>query len=128
MGPDNHHEFFRVITQLTAAVINSHLYNLHHPQVKQCVDKAYDELVQILRQRPEITVFLIGEDLVVDKRPIFINGQITDRFVRIMKETGIERITFLQGMPRKDLQNLIQNLGSPETTSYIPAPILSSVR
>ncbi|MGA1844409.1 MAG: HD-GYP domain-containing protein [bacterium] len=108
----DHQDFFRVITHLTAAVTNSHLYAISHPQVTQCIDRAYNDLSEILRHRPEITVFLIDDDLVVDKRPISSNGQVFDKFVRIMQESGIERITFMEGLPRKDLQDLIQNLGA----------------
>ena len=103
----------RVIAQLTAAVTNTGLYSADHPQVAQYADKAYGVLDELLALRPEITVLLIGDDLVADQKPLPPGAYVTN-FVRIMKRKAIERLTFVAGLPRAEFGALIHDLASPD--------------
>jgi HD-GYP domain-containing protein (c-di-GMP phosphodiesterase class II) len=107
----------RVISQLTAAVMNTGLYSPTHPQVAQYVDRANTVLAELLQQKPEITVLLIGDDLVADNRQIVSTGATSyvANFVRILKKKAIERLTFLAGLPKAELQGFIQELAAPES-------------
>jgi HD-GYP domain-containing protein (c-di-GMP phosphodiesterase class II) len=108
----------RVISQLTAAVMNTSLYSPTHPQVAQYIDKANTVLTEILQLKPEITILLIGDDLVADNRQIISTGtaSFVANFARILKKKTIERITFVSGLPRAELQGLIQDLASRDAT------------
>lgn len=112
LGYDIHEGLSRVIAQLTAAVTNTGLYSSAHPKVAQYIDKAHSVLTEILSERPEITLLLIGDDLVGEGRPFPASGAYVQNFVRIMKKKAVERMTFVQGVPRSDLQALIQDLSS----------------
>jgi len=116
---DLHEGLSRVISQLTAAVMNTSLYSPTHPQVAQYIDKANAVLMEILQIKPEITILLIGEDLVADNRQIVATGtsSFVTNFIRILKKKTIERITFIAGLPRAELQGLIQDLAAQDTTS-----------
>ncbi len=120
MAENNYHEgLSRVISQLTAAVTNTSLYSSTHPQVLQYIDKAHAGLVEVLRRKQEVTVLLIGDDLVAEGRPFAASGAASyvAQFVRILKKKAIERLTFLEGLPRQDLQALILDIASPDTLS-----------
>ncbi len=108
----------RVISQLTAAVMNTSLYSQTHPQVSQYIDKANTVLTEILQLKPEITILLIGDDLVADNRQIISTGaaSFVANFARILKKKTIERITFVSGLPRAELQGFIQDLASRDAT------------
>lgn len=116
---DIHEQLSRVISQLTAAVTNTGLYSATHPQVAQYVEKAYGALSEILQNRPEITLLVIGNDLVADSRQIEASGAASyvTNFVRILKKQAIERISFGVGLPKEELQKLIQDLASSNTLS-----------
>jgi HD-GYP domain-containing protein (c-di-GMP phosphodiesterase class II) len=116
---DFHEGLSRVISQLTAAVTNSSLYSSNHPHVGQYVEKAYTVLADMLQQKPEITVLLIGNDLVADNRQLIATGATSyvANFSRMLKKKAIERLTFVAGMPRSELQALIQDLASPDIAS-----------
>ncbi len=116
---DIHEGLSRVISQLTAAVTNTSLYSPTHPQVAQYVGKAHVVLEEILHQKPEITLLLIGNDLVADNRQIESSGAASyvKNFIRILKKHAIERISFIAGLPKEELQGLIQDLASPDTLS-----------
>jgi len=116
---DLHDGLSRVISQLTAAVTNTSLYSPTHPQVAQYIDRANTVLTEILQIKPEITILLIGDDLVVDNRPIASTGtaSFVTNFERILKKKTIERITFISGLPRSELQGFIQDLAAQDATS-----------
>ncbi len=120
MADYNFHEgISRVIAQLTAAVTNTCLYSPTHPQVAQYVEKAHDVLAEILQHKPEITLLLIGNDLIVENRQLRATGSASyvTNFIRILKKQAIERITFVAGLPKEELQGLIQELASSNTLS-----------
>jgi HD-GYP domain-containing protein (c-di-GMP phosphodiesterase class II) len=124
---DFHEGLSRVISQLTAAVMNTSLYSPTHPQVAQYIDKANTVLTEILQHKPEITILLIGDDLVVDNRQIVSTGTASyvTSFIRILKKNTIERITFVAGLPRAELQGLIQSLAGQDAT---PVRSTSSIK
>ena len=112
-----HEDLSRVIAQLTAAVTNTSLYSATHPQVAAYIEKAHGVLADMLMLKPEITILLIGNDLVADNRPLPSGGAYIDNFVRILKKKAIERITFISGVPKAELHDLIHDLASPDTVA-----------
>lgn len=116
---DIHEGLIRVISQLTAAITNTSLYSATHPQVRSYVDQAYGFLIGLLQRSPEITILLIGGDLIADNRPLASGAGASSvtHFARILKKKAIERLTFVCGLPKSELQTLIEDLASPETAS-----------
>lgn len=116
---DFHEGLSRVILQLTTAITNTSLYSPTHPRVAQYVEKAHAVLADMLRLKPELTIFLIGNDLVADNRQIDETGATSyvSNFTRILKKKAVERLTFVAGLPRTELQALIQDLASPDSAS-----------
>jgi HD-GYP domain-containing protein (c-di-GMP phosphodiesterase class II) len=109
----------RVLAQLNAAITNTGLYSPAHPQVAQYVEKAYAVLTELLLQEPEVTVMLIADELIVENKPLSATGPASYvvNFTRILKKKGIERLTFVAGLPLPELQSLIRDLASPDATS-----------
>ncbi len=115
--PDFHEGLSRVIAQLVAAVMNTSLYSPSHPQVMQYTDKAYGVLTELLARKPEITVLLIGDDLVADNRPLPSSGAYVANFTRILHKKAVERMTFTAGVSRQEIQGLIRDLASQDAVS-----------
>jgi len=109
---DLHDSINRVIAQVNTAVTNTGVYSFSHPQVAQSIDRAFEVLTGMLKERPELTVMLIGDDLVAENRPLSGEGGYISTFVRILRKRAVERITFLTGMPRQELEDLIRELAS----------------
>ncbi|HTG02380.1 MAG TPA: HD domain-containing phosphohydrolase [Nitrospirota bacterium] len=114
---ESHTDLVKVISQFTAAVTNTTLYSPAHPHVVQYVDKAFAALERLLADKPEITLLLIGEDLVADNRPLPGSSAYVINFARIMRRKGVERITFLPGMQKAELAALIKDVASAESVS-----------
>ncbi len=107
-----HDSINRVIAQVNAAVTNTGVYSFNHPQVAQTIDKAYAVLTSLLQEKPELTVMLIGDDLVAENSPLSGEGGYIATFVRILRKHGVERVTFLAGLPRQELGDLIRELAA----------------
>src|SRR5512143_2546266 len=106
-----------VVAHLAAAAKNVGLYSADHPQVGLSVDKAFASLASILQTRPEVTIMLIGNDLVAENRPLPADSTPVESFVRILRRKGIERVTFAAGLSRAEFQAFILDLASPEAVS-----------
>ena len=114
---DSTGEIGHVIAQLNAAVTNTSLYSPTHPQVEQYIQKAYELLQGLLQTRPEITLLVIGDDIIADNRPLPAGSVYVSQFVRIVRKKSIERLTFTANMPKTELQELIRDLASPDAAS-----------
>lgn len=114
---DFHEDISLVVAQLTAAVTNTTLYSPTHPQVAEYVDKAYSVLRNLLDIKPEITLMLVGDDLVADERPLAPGSSYVANFVRAMRRKSFERLTFLACVSKLELQNLIRDLAATDAVS-----------
>jgi len=114
---DFHEDLGQVLAQLNAAVTNTSLYSPKHPQVAQYVERAFSLLQNLLQVKPDITIMLIGDDLVADNRPLPAGSGYVANFARIMKKKAIERLSFVEGLQREELGELIRGLAASDAAS-----------
>ncbi len=110
-------EIAKVVAQLNAAVTNIGLYSANHPRVGQYVEKTHNLLAGLLQARPDVTVMLVGDDLVAEGRPLPLDSGYVSNFIRILRRNSIERVTFVAGLPRTELQGFISDLAMPDAAS-----------
>ncbi|MCU0587678.1 MAG: HD domain-containing protein [Syntrophobacteraceae bacterium] len=113
-----------VISQLSAALANLRLYSHAHSLVGQHFERAYRELAELLEHTGDLTVFTVGDDLIVNNRTLLAAGPPVERFVRMIHEKGVEHITFLRGLSPEELGQLIQDLGSKESSTVRSWPFI----
>jgi HD-GYP domain-containing protein (c-di-GMP phosphodiesterase class II) len=114
---DIHEEMAKVVAQLTAAVTNIGLYTASHPQVGQYVDRTHTVLSGLLQARPEVTVMLVGDDLVAEGKSLPPDSAYVASFIRILRRKSVERVTFVAGLPHAELQGFISDLAMPDAAS-----------
>jgi HD-GYP domain-containing protein (c-di-GMP phosphodiesterase class II) len=102
----------KVVTQFTAAVQNAGIYPNDHPQVLSYIRETYRLLEELFEGKREITLLLIGDSLIVEKRPLAIAGACETAFIQILGNNGIERVTFIKGLSLVQLQEFIRHLSS----------------
>jgi len=102
----------RVLTQFAAAVQNAGIYPDDHPQVRSYVQETHRLLEELLKMKREISILLIGDSLMVDKRPLTITATGEMAFVRILESHSIGRMTFIKGLFLAQLEEFIRNLSS----------------
>lgn len=114
---DQQDELTPVIAQITAAVTNTGLYTFSHPQVAGYIEKAHQALEGLLRSRPQVTLMIIGSDLVAENRPFPSDSAFAANFIRLLRKKGIERLTFSSGLPKTELRDFIRGLAASEATA-----------
>jgi HD-GYP domain-containing protein (c-di-GMP phosphodiesterase class II) len=114
---DLNEEMSKAVAHLTAAATNMGLYSAGHPQVGRYVERSHAALTGVLQARPEVTIMLIGNDLVAENRPLPTDSAYVESLIRILRRKGVERVTFAAGLSRAELQAFILDLASPEAAS-----------
>lgn len=102
----------RVVTQFAAAIQNAGIYPDDHPRVLSYIHETHRLLEDLFEMKKEITLLLIGDSLMVDKRPLIIPGGSETAFIQIMRNNMIERVTFVKGISPAQLEEFIRKLSS----------------
>jgi len=91
---------------IMALVKVTHVVRLYYPGhelIKKALDSLTSVLNEILSDRQEVTIGVLGSELVFDKMPFYeVNNQIQG-FVNLLKNLKIEKITFTNGVDKKEL-------------------------
>jgi len=90
------------------------LYSDWHPQFKKSLDKAHNTLHEVLEEREDLVIGLVGEELAFEKEIFFELSKIEKPIVLFLKERGIERIQFLRGLDKEELTKFIAFLVGPK--------------
>jgi HD-GYP domain-containing protein (c-di-GMP phosphodiesterase class II) len=102
----------QVVTQFTAAIQNAGIYPADHPQVLSYIRETHRLLEVLFRVKRAITLLLIGDSLMVDRRPLPVSGACEKAFVQILRDNSIERVSFNKGLSLDQLNEFIRNLSS----------------
>ena len=91
-----------------ALVFNrSFMYNANHPFQIEAIDKAYQTLAQLLQTNSPVVFILNREQFYVDEEPLDPRLSVS-RIVAHFKKTGIESISFYEGVEKKDLRLFLE--------------------
>jgi len=113
---EHKNELAQIIKTFNAAIISSRLYSFEHPQVKRYIEETFIELDRLLMIRQEITLIVVGNNLVFRNQTIQGNGPNVRQFINILQEKKIDHISFLANLPKSSLYALIQDLSSSKTS------------
>ena len=117
MDQINNSEIVRIIVYFIAAVNNMRLYPPNHPQVNTLFDCLYENTVIYFKRTPELTFSLFDDDIIASEKLVTGTGLAGEAFKKLLSDKNIERLTLLEGLPRKQLYNLIGDLASPSKPS-----------
>ena len=110
------------ITRLNATVINMRLYAPDHPQADRYLLSTFNTLKGLLRIMPEVTLMLVGHDLVVNNNPVPVERLDLVNFCRLLRNSGIERLTFSHGLGEDDFQQFVRELAGKHDNSIRRRP------
>ena len=106
----NYQDFIRFIAM---ALANISLYSKHHPQVIRLGQQAADKLKKVMGEKKSLSFLRIDEDLVVDNVPLQKNIYLS-RLIRVLRQHGVEHITFSSQVTADDLLSFIAGLLSKD--------------
>ena len=107
---DPHSEIHDVVANLSGAITSMRLYPDQHPQVQKYVETAHFELTKFLLNKQETTLLLVNDRVVSDQRPLPDVGPHFDQFIRTIRQAAIERVTFVTGITKEELQGFLRDL------------------
>ena len=121
---DPHSEIHDVVANLSGAITSMRLYPDQHPQVQHYVENAHFELTKFLLNKEETTFLLVNDRVVCDQQPLRHVGAHFARLIRTLREAGIDRVTFISGIAKDELQRFLRDLiaanqGSVRGTDHI---------
>jgi HD-GYP domain-containing protein (c-di-GMP phosphodiesterase class II) len=117
MAESDKKDVVKIIAEFVAAVTNLSLYPPTHPQVAPLVDRLYDSLTRVFEEVPELTLFIVDDDIVAHGKPLPNAGPAGKSFVKLLKKKGIERITLLTGLPKSQLAQFLGDLAAGDVKS-----------
>ncbi len=111
---------------ILAALQTAKLYATQHPRFKKSVEKAYLSLQDVLKDREEIVIGIIGEELVFEKEILFDLSRAVKLAIIYLKGRGIEKIAFHRGVEIDELDKFITLLAAPGEGAPDPEDYLFS--
>ncbi len=86
------------------------LYTTAHPTFEKYLDKAYIGLEEILKDREEFIIGIVGEEMVFEKEIFFDLSKAVRPTIMYMKERGVERIVIRSGLQKEELVKFVDFL------------------
>jgi len=99
---------------ISASIQTAKLYATEHPIFKKSIEKSYASLEEVLREKEELVIGIIGEELAFEKEIFFDLSQMVRPAIIYLKDRGIERISFCQGLDKEELEKFIAFLAAPK--------------
>ena len=112
----------RLIVQIAAAINTRALYSEGHPRVTQAAEAVLEALATAAGRRDAITFLIVGEDVVVDDRPLRRAGIYQQNFVQALRRRRVERLTLARGLALPELLGFVSALATgaaPVSTAHI---------
>ena len=103
-----------LLRSLISSLQSAKIYPLEHPKFKESLENAHNSLRNLLGERSELVVGIIGEELAFEKEIFFDLSKSVKPFIQYLKERGIERIAFTRGITKEELSGFIIFLITPK--------------
>jgi len=102
------------LRSLISSLQSAKIYPLEHPKFKESLENAHNSLRNLLGERSELVIGIIGEELAFEKEIFFDLSKSVKPFIQYLKERGIERIAFTRGITKEELSAFIIFLITPK--------------
>ena len=112
----------RLIVQIAAAINTRALYSHGHPRVAQAAQAVLEALAAAAASREAVTFLVVGEDVVVDDRPLRRAGIYQQNFVQSLRRRRVERLTLARGLDVPELLRFVTTLaegGVPASSPHV---------
>jgi hypothetical protein len=104
-----------LVAHLAAAINVRALYASGHPRVVQAVQAVLTGLEGTLGGRESLTLFIVGDDLIADDRPLHRSGLYQRNFVHALRRGHVERLSLARGLEATECLQLVSALAAGAT-------------
>ena len=117
----------RLIVQIAAAINTRALYSQGHPRVAQAAQAVLEALAAAAARREAVTFLVVGEDVVVDERPLRRAGIYQQNFVQSLRRRRVERLTLARGLDVPELLRFVTTLAEGGVPASSPNLVVGRV-
>jgi len=111
-----HSKIEELIKLIARAVQIRRMYQVNHPMVKEALDHLLALLTELLVDRQEITIGIIGEEFAFEKEPLYALTEKRKGFVKHLKALGVNKLTFSMGVDKRQIGECVSLLAmKPES-------------
>ena len=113
-----------LIVQLNSAINTRSLYPAEHPRVTAAAERFLSQLEREFEQRgnDEVTLLVVGRELVVDQQPLRRRGTHVGAFAATLRRRGLEGLTLLRGLERVECLDFLAAMsaaGAPPSSEHV---------
>lgn len=96
-----------LIKNLAGAMHISDMYGEEHKMARESIDGLYSVISDILKDEKRITIGIIGGEVAYEKQPFYETSKRVRGFIERLKKLNIEKLTFLDGLNKKELEEFV---------------------
>ena len=110
----------KLVKNFVGAMNVSDMYGGKHKLTKEAIAGLYDVMEDILDDMEEITIGIIGNEIAFEKEPFYEASKKMRGFIKQLKKIGVEKISFLRGVSKEEIEEFIDILNSrPYSTADV---------
>ena len=102
-----------LIMEIASAIQARGMYGGAHKLSRDAVTKLSRVLADIFEDRDEITIGIIGDEVIFEKEPLYELARTTGGFTRGMRDAGIDKITFLGSPSSEEIAGFLTVISAP---------------
>ena len=100
--------------ELLTCLQTAKMYGSAHPMFQKSLEKAYMAFEDVLNERQEIVIGIVGDELACEKEIFFDLGKLLRPAILYLKERNIERLAFYRGLSREELGKFVGVISGPK--------------
>ncbi|MDD5109105.1 MAG: HD domain-containing protein [Candidatus Omnitrophica bacterium] len=90
------------------------MYGPKHPMYTKSLDNTYIAFESVFSTRQEMVIGIVGEELAFEKEILFDLSKFLRPSILYLKERNIERLGFLIGLTKEELENFVSLIARPK--------------
>lgn len=100
--------------ELLTCLQTSKMYGVVHPMFQKSLEKACAAFEDVLNDRQEIVIGIVGDELACEKEIFFDLGKLLRPAILYLKERNIERLAFYRGLSKEELGKFVGVISGPK--------------
>lgn len=104
----------KAFKELLTCLQTAKMYGVVHPMFQKSLDRSYAAFEEVLAQRQDMVIGIVGDELAFEKEIFFDLGKLLRSAILYLKERNIERLAFYRGLSKEELGKFVGVLAGPK--------------
>jgi len=104
----------KAFKELLTCLQTAKMYGVVHPMFQKSLDRSYAAFEEVLAQRQDMVIGIVGDELAFEKEIFFDLGKLLRSAILYLKERNIERLAFYRGLNKEELGKFVGVLAGPK--------------